>query len=130
MVHSILPIINTTKTIDNVLNDRPILSLPQTPIAEASRPHRAFKEQHHPDGTGPGRKRLHDAVTATRVNWQNPLLWPTIVRAVNITGFDMSPVEIAHTVKALDPISLKDLTPQVIGRWIDRSGMKPTWKYS
>jgi hypothetical protein len=79
---------------------------------------------------GPGWKRCREAVPATRVNWQNPLLWPTIVRAANVVGYGMSPIEIDHTIKNIDPVNFKSLTPQVIGTWIDRTGTKPVWKDS
>jgi hypothetical protein len=70
-------------TFNNILHDD---ALPSTTsmIAEQLRPYRSFKESNRPDLTGPGRKCLRRAVPATRVNWQNPLLWPMIERAAKI----------------------------------------------
>jgi DDE superfamily endonuclease len=99
-------------------------------LAETSRPYRAFKVAHQSDGAGPGRKRRRDPTSAVRVNWQNPLLWPTIARAAEIASFGMSPIEISRIAKSMNPVQFAGLTPQVIGTWIDRSGSKPTWKSS
>ena len=74
-----------------------------------------------------GRKRTQDLELATRVNWQSPLLWDTIVRAAAIVGYRMSPTAIEREAKRLDPVKFKQLTSQVIGQWIDRSGTRPRW---
>ena len=53
--------------IDNTLHDDGLPSAISN-IAEQSRPYRSFKECNRPDPTGPGRKRLHEAIPAVRVN--------------------------------------------------------------
>ena len=99
-------------------------------VAETSQPHCAVQDDQRPDGSGPGHKHVHAAVDAVRVNWQNPILWPTILRAALSVGHGMSPLEITTQVKHIDPINFASITPQVISRWIDRTGSKPMWKAS
>ncbi|KIJ10720.1 hypothetical protein PAXINDRAFT_16331 [Paxillus involutus ATCC 200175] len=69
-----------------------------------------------------------DPTDAVRVNWQSPLLWPTIIAVAARVGYGMSPVEIEWGLKQVDPIRFSGICAQVIGTWIDRSGAKPTWK--
>ncbi|KAG1871544.1 hypothetical protein F4604DRAFT_1926276 [Suillus subluteus] len=66
-------------------------------------------------------------VDAVRINWKGPLLWPTIETAALRVGYGMSPVAIKHELKQMDPTRFCGISAQVIGRWIDNSGMRPAW---
>ncbi|KZP24064.1 hypothetical protein FIBSPDRAFT_1042366 [Athelia psychrophila] len=110
------------------------VKLPIYNVAEASRPHRAILENAKhgdpdSDSLGPsvGRKRTHLAISALRINWQTPIIWAGVLRATIIAGHQMSPAAIAAEAKKLDPITYKTLTPQVVGRWINRTGPTPVW---
>jgi len=120
------------KRVQDVLRDVPLSSTPfPHGLAEASRPLRAIRyqdKQDNPSNCGPKRKPENDVHTpAIRVNWQQPFLWSQILLAERNVGYGMSPVEICREVKNLNPVAFASLTPQVVGRWIDRSGVKPVW---
>ena len=99
-------------------------------LAEASRPHRAFRESlHDPDSCGRKRKPENMIPTdAVCVNWQHPLLWSQIILAATKVGYTMSPIAIAMELKRRNPGQFAKITPQVIGTWIDRSSTCPVWK--
>ncbi|KIJ09609.1 hypothetical protein PAXINDRAFT_87222 [Paxillus involutus ATCC 200175] len=42
----------------------------------------------------------------------------------------MSPIEIEHYLKRMDPSRFSRITAQVIGTWIDHSGPQPVWRAS
>ncbi|KAG2354055.1 hypothetical protein BDR07DRAFT_1382561 [Suillus spraguei] len=65
-----------------------------------------------------GQKHKQEDVDAVHVNWQGPLLWPTIETAALHVGYGMSPVAIKCELK---------ISAQVVGRWIDNSGMRLAW---
>ncbi|KAG2028826.1 hypothetical protein BDR03DRAFT_882592, partial [Suillus americanus] len=77
-----------------------------------------------------GRKRKREDTEARRVNWQSPLLWPTIETAAIRVGYGMSPIEIERELKRVDPSRFHGISAQVIGRWIDQSGTRPVWRAS
>lgn len=114
-------------TIDSILHD----SNPQPPavtIAEASRPYRQLQRQARSKRThNLGRKRKRGDTDALRVNWQSPLLWPTIEMAALRVGYGMSPVQIERELKRIDPTRFAGIHAQVIGSWIDHSGTQPAW---
>ena len=42
-------------------------------------------------------------------------------------GYGMSPVQIEHELKRIDPTCFAGIHVQVIGSWIDHSGTQPAW---
>jgi hypothetical protein len=86
-------------TIDSILHDSNPQPLAVT-IAEASRPYRQLQRQARSKRTrNLGRKRKWGDTDALRVNWQSPLLWPTIEMAALRVGHGMSPVQIERELK-------------------------------
>ncbi|KAG1837853.1 hypothetical protein DFJ58DRAFT_862112 [Suillus subalutaceus] len=96
-------------TVESVLHDHTPQPLAVT-IAEAS-----------------CRKHKWEDTEARRVNWQSPLLWPTIETAAIRVGYGMSPIEIERKLKRVDPSRFHGISAQVIGRWIDQNGTWPVW---
>ncbi|KIK74383.1 hypothetical protein PAXRUDRAFT_19931 [Paxillus rubicundulus Ve08.2h10] len=43
-------------------------------------------------------------------------------------GYGMSPIQIERELKRMDPARFSQISAQVIGTWIDRSGTRPVWK--
>ncbi|KAG1798791.1 uncharacterized protein BJ212DRAFT_1305651 [Suillus subaureus] len=78
-----------------------------------------------------GQKRKQEGMEALCVNWQSPLLWPTIEMAALCVGYAMSLVEIECELKQVDPTHFCRISAQLIGSWIDHhSGMQPVWHVS
>lgn len=117
-------------TVESVLHDHTPQPLAVT-IAEASRPYRQLRRHARSmQKCNSGRKRKREDTEARRVNWQSPLLWPTIETAAIRVGYGMSPIEIERELKRVDPSRFHGISAQVIGRWIDQSGTRPVWRAS
>ncbi|KAG1746684.1 uncharacterized protein EDB91DRAFT_1267269 [Suillus paluster] len=99
-----------------------ILSHQPVTIAEASCPYRQLQRHARSKHTrNLGWKRKWEDTDALRVNWQSPLLWPTIEMAALHVGYGMSPVQIERELKRIDPTRFGGIHAQVIGSWIDHS---------
>ncbi|KAJ7752947.1 hypothetical protein B0H16DRAFT_1459665 [Mycena metata] len=92
-------------------------SIPHAPLAEATRPHRQFKEDLPKKATG--RKRKNAKKDAKLTNWFHPLVWPQVELAAVIAGKPWKPRHIEAAAKKLNATLFARLTEQVIGRWID-----------
>lgn len=100
------------------------------PIAELSRPYRAFREkQHLKKKTPQGRKKKNEHHQATYHNWHTPLLWGRIVNAAKhpSVGWRMSSTQIVRLLKQQDPMIFAGLARTTVEGWIDRNGDKPGW---
>ncbi|KAI0308595.1 hypothetical protein OF83DRAFT_219369, partial [Amylostereum chailletii] len=98
--------------------------------SERSRPHRAFKIEQRATKDNRGRKRKHEDKQAQTSNWTNSLLFEQIIRAGREAGPRMRPTEIVKILQRRNPNDFAKITPQVIGRYIDRSSSLPKWKPS
>lgn len=102
----------------------------EMPIAELSRPYRAFKEKQSLKGKHPqGRKKKNERHIATYHNWHTPFLWSQIASAAKhpSVGWKMSSTEIVNLLKRQDPMTFGGLARTTVESWIDRSGDKPKW---
>lgn len=76
-----------------------------------------------------GRKRKRDPVDARRFNWIHPLVFQQIDNAAREVGPQMSPLAIVNLLRHRNPQQFFRLTPQVLGRWIERTKHgAPRWK--
>jgi len=57
----------------------------------------------------------------------NPLLFITINNVAERHKPLMSPIDIARDLRKINPTQFGHLTPQVLGRWIDRDGESARW---
>lgn len=97
--------------------------------AQVSRPRRHFRIVEQSGRDSRGRKREHEDTAAVRVNWTNKLLWTQIELAARECGPLMPPRDIVRALRNRNPVDFSGLTPQVVGRWIDRSGPgAPRWR--
>ncbi|KAJ6523241.1 hypothetical protein DFH09DRAFT_1330119 [Mycena vulgaris] len=95
-------------------------------LSENSRPHRQFKEDLRTLNKPQGRKRKpENAPTDVKhTNWKNPLIWSQIETAALKAGHPWKPSEICRQAKLLAPHTFRQLTEQVVGRWIDTEAKK------
>ncbi|KAF8185250.1 hypothetical protein K438DRAFT_1765899 [Mycena galopus ATCC 62051] len=98
-----------------------------TKVAESSRPRRQFKEDAKKNNKPCGRKpNPENEQTDTKLtNYVNPLIWAQIeTAALKASGTKWSQAEICRAAKHLAPTTFAKLTPQVVGRWIDKEAAK------
>jgi hypothetical protein len=57
----------------------------------------------------------------------NPFLWASIENAARQAGYQMNPLEVVKELHKLDGKVFKQLAPQTVGAWIDRTGDCPCW---
>ncbi|KAJ7069136.1 hypothetical protein C8F01DRAFT_976393, partial [Mycena amicta] len=70
---------------------------------------------------------------ARTTNWFHPLLFKQIEMAAVKAGRPWKPVEIVREAKKMDGETFAKLTPQVVGRWIDKDAKRAgesKWKDS
>lgn len=68
---------------------------------------------------------------ATRVNWQQPVLWNQILDACDYVGYPWEPTRIAKRLQLVNPRSFATFAPQRISDWRDsRYTEKLVWKES
>lgn len=87
--------------------------------AEYSRPRREFNEDHRVRRERKGRPCAPGKADAKRVNWQSPFLWSQITEAAMRSGKPWKPRSILREAQRMNRGSFRQLTEQVIGRWID-----------
>lgn len=76
-----------------------------------------------------GRKRKHQATGAQRFNWIHPIVFQQIDNAAREVGPLMLPKSIVTLLHARNSQQFSRLTPQVLGRWIERpKNAAPRWK--
>jgi hypothetical protein len=101
-------------------------------VAELTRPKRDIMNKMKKDKKGRGRKRVHEDIRRTSRNWKHPLVFALIqeaqqkLRHSNSTE-QWSPIAIVRQCQATSWLLFEGLTPQVLGRYIDKSGTSPTW---
>lgn len=105
-------------------SDNPFLEIP---VAEMSRPKRQFKREKQQKNT---HRRAELLSIAERTHWKAPWIWPTIAEVASRHLWS-SPHAIVHELQVRNPTVFENLTPQVLGRWIE---MRPDgtrgWKDS
>jgi hypothetical protein len=88
-------------------------------VPEHSRPKRQVIEEQRQDNLQPrGRNRVKEHTPAVLTFWQAPFLWPHIVRAVQILGWN--PTGITHYLSKSQPKLFGRLRRQVVERWIEK----------
>jgi hypothetical protein len=119
------------QTINDILcptADAPAAPVVSANVAELSRPLRLLREQHRINRSTVGRKRVHEYTEAVTTNWGSPMLAQAIIDAGKQAGPLMKPSEICHLLKMENPRLFAKITPQVIGRYIERPpGGPPRW---
>lgn len=100
--------------------------------AELTRPKRAIMAKEKKDKKGRGRKRVHRDEERLTVNWKHPLVFSLIQEVQqklehSNPSMQWSPVAIVKECQATSWQIFKDLTPQVLGRYIDRSRKPVAW---
>jgi hypothetical protein len=100
-------------------------------MAELSRPRRQFEEDAKKNNKPSGRKlkEKNKKKDAKLTNWAHPFIWPQIVTARACAG-NWKPRTIVKEARKLNAGVFWRLTEQVVGRWIDRSGLESKWKAS
>lgn len=109
--------------------DETVETAPQ--VAEVSRPFRQFKTDEQKKKKLCGRKSEHEATSAVRINWQQPLIWSQIETAAKRATKPWMPSVIAREAKKINSKTFATLTPQVVGRWIckkAKSEGKSRWR--
>ncbi|VDC03285.1 unnamed protein product [Peniophora sp. CBMAI 1063] len=98
----------------------PVPSPVPASTAERSRPLRAFNIDLCASNASCGRKRLHEDKAAKTTNWTNALLFEQIKQAAYESGPRMRVSEILKILQRRNPTDFATLTPQVLGRYIER----------
>ncbi|VDB96549.1 unnamed protein product [Peniophora sp. CBMAI 1063] len=88
--------------------------------AQVSRPYRHFKIDASADLSKRGRKRTRADSDARKINCTNQLLFEQICSAARDCGPWMRPAEIVKCLQRRNPRDFAALTPQVLGRYIER----------
>lgn len=100
-----------------------------TATAELSRPFRQFVEDLRAERDPRGRKRIRDYEEASRVNWANPFLFAQMDAVAHELGPEWCLAEIVRTLQFRNPRNFSTLTPQVLGRYVERPPNEtPRWK--
>lgn len=68
-----------------------------------------------------GRKCVHAARSAKRVNWSAPFIWSQIHNSAVATGRPWSATLIVKRLRQLDPETFATLSPQRISQWRDHT---------
>jgi hypothetical protein len=101
-------------------------------VAEMTRPKRDIIDKQQKDHKGRGRKRVRQQEERVNPNWKHPLVFSLIQEAqqelrMQPLKIQWSSIAIVKQCQAKSNFLFRGLLPQVLGRWIDRSGQRPTW---